>query len=832
MKKTLHLLLLSISLVFLAFSLAGPSGLKILIEKRLHEYTSEKYPEKIYIHTDRPYYTAGESIWFSSYLVNGVTHTPSEKSKVIYVELINEENEVISDRKLFIESISESGDFKLPITLAEGTYQIRAFTNHMRNQSREYFFTKEIPVFALESKDPNEQTNEEAIADENLELPNIGFYPEGGYLVNGINNRVAVKIKDADLGANPIVGIIEDSDGNKVTEFKTLEFGLASFYLTPKAGKEYRAVISSNDEDIIYPLPNALSEGYVMNTSVNDDEVIINITTNKKEGLKNTLLIGHQRGVQAFDYVQDKLANSILVKIPKVDLIEGALDIVLFNESNQPVAERLAYIKKDEDISLSVRKTNGTKTGLRDLVNLEIKVTNNSNKIVPSTYSVSVTDTELINNNNNAENIKTYLLLNSDLRGKIKSPNYFFTDGHSIKKNAQLDLIMMTHGWRRFTWQELLDDNLTEQFKYEDGIYISGNTISAKPPYQNIASETKLTFRKQGFYQETDNTTNLGHFSYGPFIFNDTIDVFIQAGKALTSKNPNYNDTRIKLDPSAERPNIIPNRIVPQFIQNLGIENVENYRKKTKSNVFRDFEFDKDRELLDQVQLYGKVKSEEEKAEEKRDKRARYFKPSHRIVVDEYGHQSSGDFMSLLGNIPGVRIERKERIEEQLGLADSYVILLRGLEPAYYVDDVEVNIGIAKTIPQANIDFIDVRNTGHSSAAYGLKAQGIIAIYTKQGSRSGSSKIRERPGAINYKLNGFYEAREFYAPDYASIDRNRTQADYRTTLYWKPKITANATQNELLTFYTSDDSGRFRIEIEGITDGGIPFYKTSYLDVE
>ncbi|MBG43727.1 MAG: hypothetical protein CL530_07140 [Aequorivita sp.] len=828
MKNKLVLIILTLSC--LAFTFVDTSGLKILILNRLNEYTTEKYPEKIYIQTDKPYYTAGENIWFNTYLVNGVTHTKTAKSKIIYVELINEQNEVIADRKLFTESLSVNGDFKLPIDLNEGTYLLRAFTNYMRNQPRDYFFKKEIPLFAINS-DANSKDGKENKTTQTSELPEIGFYPEGGYLVNGINNKVAVKIKDAELSANPVVGIIEDTEGNKVTDFKTFEFGLGTFFLKPEPAKEYRAVITTNDEIIQYPLPLPLSEGYVMNTSITDKDVLINVTTNKKEGLKNVLIIGQQRGLPAFDYTQEKNVSTMLVKIPTVDLIEGVLDIVLFNESEKPVAERLVYINKENKISVTVKKTNGFSTGIRDRVNMDIEIRDNLGKAVPSTFSVSITDADLIEPNINAENIKTYLLLNSDIRGKIKSPNYFFTAGDSIKKSGQLDLIMLTHGWSRFTWQELLQNSVRQEFKPEDGIYISGHTINAKSPFQNKYSETKLTFRKKGFYQETDNTNNIGRFSYGPFVFHDTIDVFLQAGSGLSSENPNYTDTNIKLDPPAQRPTIIPDRIANPFNQNLEIENVENYIKKSRNKVFRDFEFDSERELLDEVKLTGKAKTQEDIEESIRDKRTRSFSPSHRIVVDDMGQHGAGNFMELIENIPGVRTGRKYDPSNP-GTSQDILVTLRGLEPAYYVDDVEVDLPYAKSIHQADIDFIDILNTGHASAAYSLKAQGIIAIYTKQGSGNKRNITDKKLGSINFKLEGFYTAREFYAPDYSLVDRNRSREDKRTTLFWKPNISSNGYKNAEITFYTSDEKGRFQIEIEGITNSGTPFHSTEMLIVE
>ncbi|WP_310993660.1 TonB-dependent receptor plug domain-containing protein [Aequorivita marina] len=824
------ILLLIICLLCLAFTFNSDSGLKTLINKRLNEYTKDKYPEKIYIHTDRPYYTAGESIWFSSYLVNGVTHVLSGKSSVVYVELINRKDEVLIERKLFAEAVSVQGDFKLPIDLEDGVYTLRAYTNYMRNQSRAYFFKKKIPVFALNSELSENLNNQDSETSEQSALPNIGFYPEGGYLVNGLISKVAVKIKDAKLSASPIVGIIEDTEGNKVSDFKTFEFGLGFFYLKPELGKEYRAVISSGDENITYSLPKPIEEGYVINTSTNNKELVINVETNKKEGLKNVLIIGHQRGIQAFDYSQDIQENTMLIKIPKKDLIEGILDIVVFNNDHKPVAERLAFIKKEEETSISVKKTNGSQTTTRDRVNLKVEVKDKAGKLVPSTLSMSVTDINLIKSNNNAENIKTYLLLNSDLRGKIKSPNYFFTEGNEIKKNEQLDLIMLTHGWRRFTWQEFLENSLPLKYKPEDGIYISGNTQSAKSPFQNKISETKLTLRKTGFYQETQTTSSRGHFKYGPFVFQDTIDVFLEAGKGLLSKKPDLGNTNIVLDKPVKKPSIIPDRILSPFKFESENATIKSYKRKSRNNVFRDFQFDKDRERLDEVQLKGKIKKKEEIAKIKRDKRTRSFEPSHRVIVSEMGQTGAGDFMQLLMNIPGIRIGRKQGRENQT--SQDFEVNLRGMKPTFYLDDVEVNLLTARSVHQADIDFIDVMNTGHASAAYGLKAQGVIAIYTKQGSRSTTSITDKKPGSISFKAEGFYTAREFYAPDYSLVDRNRNKIDSRSTLYWNPIVKTQGYKNADVTFYTSDEKGTYQIEIEGITHKGVPFHATSYLEVE
>ncbi len=283
MKK--FVLLFLVSTVCLAFTIGDIGALRTTILNKLTNYSSNLYPEKIYIHTDKPYYSAGEDIWFSAYLLNGVNNTKSEKSHVIYVQLVNETDSLVSEQKLFCESVRINGDFKIPTNLKDGNYRLQAYTNYMRNQTQQFFFKKDVTIFSLNSF---LETDNNDVSTESKELADLGFYPEGGYLVASLDNKIAVKIKDADLNTKPIVGIIEDGQGKKITDFKTAEFGMAAFNLKPEIGKEYRAVVAFGNENIVYPLPIPLERGYVLSTSQNETDVIVNVSTNNSDGLENT----------------------------------------------------------------------------------------------------------------------------------------------------------------------------------------------------------------------------------------------------------------------------------------------------------------------------------------------------------------------------------------------------------------------------------------------------------------------------------------------------------------------------------------------------------------
>lgn len=200
------------------------------------------------------------------------------------------------------------------------------------------------------------------------------------------------------------------------------------------------------------------------------------------------------------------------------------------------------------------------------------------------------------------------------------------------------------------------------------------------------------------------------------------------------------------------------------------------------------------------------------------------------MLVGETGRHGAGDFMELIAGILRIRIEKDN---SNNGGENDYMISLHRKFPFLYVDNVKVDLIDARAVPQTNIDFINVIRAGSNSNDYALASGGVIAIYTKHGSRDREDLIEKKSGTINFKLPGFYTAREFYAPDYSSSDNEEVRReDKRTTLYWQPKIFTNGYENANVSFYTSDEKGRFQIEVEGMTDSGTPIYTSTILEVE
>ena len=154
----------SISIIFIliliSFDLISQSINKVTIDSRmkriistLDKFTEQYQQQKVYLHFDKPSYIAGEDIWFKAYIVDGINHIADTLIKNIYLELINSEKQVVQIKVLKIENGSTFGDFNLLDTIPEGNYQLRAYTNWMRNFDESFLLTKKNKIFYPDIKD-------------------------------------------------------------------------------------------------------------------------------------------------------------------------------------------------------------------------------------------------------------------------------------------------------------------------------------------------------------------------------------------------------------------------------------------------------------------------------------------------------------------------------------------------------------------------------------------------------------------------------------------------------------------------------------------------------
>ena len=129
------------------------------IASRFENFNANNLQEKIFVHTDREMYLAGEIIWFKLYYTSGATNELLDLSKIAYVEVIDKNQKPILQAKILIEKGTGNGSMYLPVSLASGNYQFRAYTNWMKNFSPDYFFNKNISIINSLLKPENLQSD-------------------------------------------------------------------------------------------------------------------------------------------------------------------------------------------------------------------------------------------------------------------------------------------------------------------------------------------------------------------------------------------------------------------------------------------------------------------------------------------------------------------------------------------------------------------------------------------------------------------------------------------------------------------------------------------------
>ncbi|ANW95692.1 hypothetical protein AXE80_05105 [Wenyingzhuangia fucanilytica] len=826
MKKTFLLLVALLGLF--SFTLYTQNSFSNLLEKKLLDYETNSYPEKVYLQTDKPFYALDEDLWFSAYLLNGITHQKTEKSKVLYVELINPKDSIVAKKTLYIEDVSAAGDFKINKNWEEGNYRLRGYTNYMRNADNSNFFSKNISIFAVKNDSISQNTTnlKETVANLNQKSnnkstkPTLTFFPEGGSLVCGTLNRIAFKIKDDNYSKINVNGVIEDQDQNEIIEFKSIDFGLGSFMIIPEENKTYYAKVFINGKAERYPLPKPLAKGYNLNVTNEGQFIYVKVSSTVENGLLNTFLIAHQRGHLLYKKFESTNKNKYTIKISTEVLKDGVAEITLFDANGTPTAERIVFIDNPKNnLKLNIATAKETFTS-RSKVDLNINVTDNKGKNAASTLSMAVRDLNAFPYNSRTNNIKTYLLLNSDLRGNVENPGYFFEKENDPKRKYLLDLVMLTNGWRRFTWQDLLTEKEnSNKFKPELGLYISGTTKQLKKPYAEFSSPTRLTFMGPSIFQEPiQQSDSLGKFKFGPYVFFDSIPVLLEARMDhFNSEKRKSRDVVILVD---KHTNEAPVEKMPKINQSTKEKEVANFIKVTQYIQQVKFDYNLDVQKLKAVELTANRKTEQEKREEEMDSRTDYGSPISGSRLDVTTMIGAGSFTAfdLVNQLNGVSV-----------FGDTISIRRSNGPARIYLDGMEVDGSLLRSISANEVSFIDLL-TGPDTVTFTGGGNGVIAIYSNTGNMS-VSNTKRKPGIIDFNAKGFYTARKFYSPDHINGFEEMNKTDLRTTLYWEPLIKTTNTGTTNVSFFTSDIKSDYIIEIEGISTDGQPIHAIKTFNV-
>lgn len=762
------------------------------IDANIESYARLYSPERVYIHYDKSAYSTGETIWFKAYMMNEVV--PADESKTLYIDWIDDKGNLLLHAVSPLVEAVTNGQFEIPVEYKGKSLHVRAYTKWMLNFDSAFIYNKEIPVL----------TKEKTAADsKNKIIPSIRFFPEGGDIIAGIPNKIAFKANDQWGRPVKVKGIVVNSQGKTEDKINTIHDGMGYFFLTPKNGITY-TVKWKDEKDVEHNtvLPKIKPDGAALQISVAGTNRIFSVVCSP--GMINAMDTVHLVGTiyqhPVFKIARATGSTPIKGSIPTTGLPSGIMTITLFDKHWNPLAERITYINNNEysfQPEMEVQRW-----GLNKRARNEIKIT------VPDSLmanlSIAVTDAGIGTDSSN--NIISHLMLSSELKGQVYNPAWYFSN-NTDSINQHLDLVMLTHGWRRFKWDDIVSGKINPPLYAKDTSYItlSGKILGVLPGQINRDASVLLMVKqkdKEGQMILAPVESN-GTFNDPTAIIFDTAQVYYSFQKAKELKDASIQFMTGRLPAPSLNPSAFykPYGLVP--------DTSGNYRQLMLANEANSLAEMMKVKTLENVTVKSKGKSPTQLLEEKYASGLFSGGDGYQfdLVNDPFASSALNIFTYLQGKVAGLQVNAS-------GANPS--MQWRGGSPQLYLDQTPVDASFISSLNVSDVAYIKVFRPPFMGGFNG--ANGAIAIYTRRG-----NDIKPEPGKglANNKVFGYSPIKEFYSPNYATFNTRNEQRDIRTTLYWNPSVITAPQKNQVvLSFYNNDVSGAFRVIIEGMTRDG------------
>jgi hypothetical protein len=655
----------------------------------------------------------------------------------------------------------------------------------------------------------------------------LQFFPESGELVDGISGRVGFKALDYTGKGKYLSGEIVNDKGEVLTGFKSNQLGMGSFMLLrPDIASSYFARLKSQSDSSLtnlYPLPKVSSHGNVLSVIKNAGLIRIKATSTY---LRNDSVFVKVacRGL-VYYVIRGKLKDGELAfSLSATKLPDGVVAFTLLDNNYQPVAERLFFNENLENrINVEISADRDIYSQ-RDLTRIRIKTTDYKLTPVNANLSLLVLNKKQMGQiQDDRQNILSWFLLNSDLKGEIEDPGFYF------RKNSnpdELDELMLTQGWRKYLYEKTID---TLRYMPEARLNLSGTIQGILPgTKKKDAQITMMTFGRKKAVQ-TVTTDSIGKFYFN---LNDEYGLKLNTLIQTSNRKGYKKDYSIILD-KKESPKIFYNHVpdfgkadsvVRQLVEKkIELKKVEETYKMSGGIVL------------------GEVKVESYKLTSARKK-----------VMQQYGKPDAV--------IEGEAIQAKEEKWSyglysviQSKFRDIHIFrtwdgeLLAEVRPSVptciVVDGSVINMYdynyIAFIPPSEVSSFEIVKNISNKDKVWfefcpeclplSLPQMiDIIAIYTYGG--NGLFGVRKNKGIVKTTVPVFSEPKVFYSPQYQNLKPDDWyKPDLRSLIHWEPNLQTDSDGMVFASFYNADIDGEMEVVVEAISeDGEIGYNEFSY----
>lgn len=724
--------------------------------------------ESIFIHTDKETYFPGEILWFKVYAVHTEDLTPVNKPSVAYIDLTDSQGTSVLQHKAEIGPATRNGgSVFVPQRLSSGTYTLTGAT--LASEAGGRSFSKKITVlnpFAILDALPAPAEN----------TYTLRLFPEGGTLVRGVATRVAYKVSDA--RGKGVKASLVFPDGTRGT---SNAFGIGSVRITPGgnmpgvdtpgAGTPKVKVILPDGRELEQPLPFVSDTGYVLNAEDQGDHYTINVASAGHAG-EMLKLVSESSAGKAVNYqVILNAAGSAAHLVPKAQLPEGTSRLTLLRNDDTPLAERILFRTPGKILRLNPALNKSTFSGREEITLSLNQVT--PDPAITADISVSIKKIDDIQQPSH-ENIRSYLYLRKDLSGEIENPDYYFSDAETVK--ADLDNLLLTHGWRKFKNQSTEEEGRYHRISIRFTEKTSGEPLAGREATLSVPSRIPMV------YTAVTDTNGVACFLVKNIYGTHNLVTHMTSGEASHAEILKF---RPEAEPSSPADITgISQSSYNEYAINTQVENI--FSGKSRTTYLPPA-------TLDSIPFFGKAYV-----------RYRLDDYTRFVIMEE-----------VLREYVKEVIVRKNRDEFRFRILD---VIRRGYfsnNPLILLDGVPVpepnSILAYDPLKVENIDIVTSRFYLGESIY-----DGIVSFSTYKGVLEDYALD---PSFSVFTYEGLQPEREFYVPE---VPGAATVPDNRTVLYWTPRLMLSGEKSRSVQFSSSDLPGEYLIDIQGIDSAGKP----------
>ena len=820
----------------------------------IHQF-NELFPqEKVYLQFDNTSYYTGETIWFKAFVTSASTLGRAQ-SKVLYVDLLSPTGVLLKQQKLKIVAGQADGSFPLldgstaqarekrgVVGYPSGFYEVRAYTSYMLNFEDEILFSRVLAVYDPPKEEGNyyesspvitlkrSETSEFRPKTEKLRKINSSFYPEGGHLVIGKPCRVAFKVTDDTGFGVDATGQIE----GKNISFSTVHDGMGWFTFTPQE-RSADVEITVDGTSKSFSLPEAEPSGYVMTVDpIGSDSIRISVDGS---GINSTTLgIGLTCRGELMDFGTIETGPSPAeMIIPMHGVPEGVCRVYLFDRKGIQYASRSLYhrSKVTKAPVLEVKSDKGS-YGPFEKITLDFTLTEKESPF-RDRFCLSVRDSRT-QNNAYTDDLRTSMLLSSDLRGFIEHPSWYF-DSDAPERDEALDLLCLVQGWERYDWEIMTGQKqFSERHRMEESLTLNGWILNSSGKKKMEGVEVSASLVPQDKTQTeiySYKTDKLGYFG-----FDIGAEFYDKAKFTISATTDRENlvgtSARIQIDRPTSPPvrAYTPGELVFSGIKG-GTINKRNGKKNEDEIEFPtvinietgyllpDVDIDEERMYIDYFtfnafDVVKDVELELDKGDYSTDLMGYLIDKGYEVVLSDSG----GTVGSINGWEPFFYIHNKSKylyqgIYEHPGAIDA-----RDIKSIMIFDRPMFLMNILAQCPL----YQDYLNASIQTI-FGEDLYRRMVLVDVQIKEEGELSTRDELFKINKRIttvDGYSRPYSFYSPEYPQ-GPVFGDVDYRRTLYWNPNVITDEDGKAQVEFYNNSITRHFNIEAAGITSAGVPY---------